>query len=329
MPPRHVIPIVARLDELRTAVPLDLTLVDRIADAFKALSDGNVAMPPTLYLDIPFANAEVDAKAAYVRGLPGFSIKISPTFFDNSKHGLPSTSGLMIVLDAATGRVRSILLDEGYLTDIRTAAAGAVAARELAREGPVTAGVIGTGRQARLQMHALTLVRPVARITVWGRDSSKAPSLARLLEHELGVPAEPVETAEDAVRAADFVVTTTRTREPVVEAAWLHEGLHITAIGSDVSGKRELGAGVVEASDLVFCDRRGQSMHEGELQYVSPEQAARAAELGDVLTGRALGRTSARHVTVCDLTGTGVQDTFVAVLAEQRIRDHGGGLLIE
>ena len=119
-------------NELRQAVSLDMPLIDLIADAFKKLSAGKVSMPPILRMDMEDKNGEVDVKTAYVPGLEGFAIKISPGFFDNPKIGLPTTSGLMVVHDATTGQVRAVLLDNGYLTDMRTAAAGAVAARCLA-----------------------------------------------------------------------------------------------------------------------------------------------------------------------------------------------------
>ena len=119
--------------ELRRLVSLDLTTVDVIEAAFATLARGGVQMPPILSMHLPELNAELDVKTAYVPGLSGFAVKISPGFFDNPARGLPSTSGLMVVLSSQTGRVRAVLLDNGYLTDIRTAAAGGVAARWLAK----------------------------------------------------------------------------------------------------------------------------------------------------------------------------------------------------
>lgn len=135
--------------ELRDLVKLDLAAVDVVESAFRALATGAVIMPPILSMDIPAANGEVDVKTAYIPGFDGFAIKVSPGFFDNPKLGLPSLNGLMILFSAKTGLVEALLLDNGYLTDIRTAAAGAVAARHLAPEEVHTAGVIGTGMQAR------------------------------------------------------------------------------------------------------------------------------------------------------------------------------------
>jgi ornithine cyclodeaminase len=139
---------------------LDLNAVERVETAFSALAAGVVTMPPILRLDIPEFRGEVDVKTAYVPGLDGFVIKISPGFFDNPKIGLPSTNGMMVLLDARTGLIQALLLDNGYLTNVRTAAAGAVAARYLARPEAQVAAVLGAGVQARLQLpgsgHAIT-----------------------------------------------------------------------------------------------------------------------------------------------------------------------------
>ena len=147
--------------DLRRLVPLDLEAVAAVEGAFRALAGGSVVMPPILRLDIADANGEVDVKTAYVPGLDSFAIKVSPGFFDNPKLGLPSVNGLMVVLSTRTGLLEAVLLDNGYLTNVRTAAAGAVAARYLSRDNAATAAIVGAGVQARLQLEALTLVRPI------------------------------------------------------------------------------------------------------------------------------------------------------------------------
>jgi ornithine cyclodeaminase len=153
--------------ELRDCVTLDKSAADVVEAAFKALAEGGVIMPPILGMTIEAKNGEVDVKTAYIPGLDGFAIKVSPGFFDNPRKGLPSLNGLMVLLCAETGIVKSVLLDNGYLTDLRTAAAGAVAARHLAPEQVRTAGVIGAGMQARLQMQALRLERAFDELLVW------------------------------------------------------------------------------------------------------------------------------------------------------------------
>ncbi|MEP5146075.1 MAG: ornithine cyclodeaminase family protein, partial [Nitratireductor sp.] len=161
-------------NELRAAVRLDLAVVDTVERAFAALASGEVVMPPVLSMAFPDANGEVDVKTAYIPGFESFAIKVSPGFFDNPALGLPSLNGLMVLFSAKTGLVEAVLLDNGYLTDVRTAAAGAVAARHLAPATVATAGVYGAGVQARLQIQAAHLVRPFRRVLVWARDGAKA-----------------------------------------------------------------------------------------------------------------------------------------------------------
>ncbi len=310
----HDIQIVTEA-ELRRLVALDLTTVDVIEAAFSALATGGVVMPPILSMDLPAAHGEVDVKTAYIPGFDGFAIKVSPGFFNNPQLGLPSLNGLMILFSAKTGLVQALYLDNGYLTDIRTAAAGAVASRHLAPQTVETAGVIGTGVQARLQMQAAHLVRPFRRLLVHGRDAAKARACADDLARLLGVEAEVADSAETLVRESQLVVTTTPARAPLIRAEWLHPGLHITAMGSDQSGKTEIDPRALVAADAYVCDRVAQAEVSGELEAALAAglwTKGRPAELGEVITGQKRGRQSPQDVTICDLTGTGVQDTAIA-----------------
>lgn len=160
--------------ELRRIVSLDLDAVACVEAAFEALAKKAVAMPPILRLDIPEHRGEVDVKTAYVPGIDAFAIKISPGFFNNPQIGLPSVNGMMVLFSSKTGLVEALLLDNGYLTDVRTAAAGAVAAKYLARKDASIATIFGAGVQAQLQLKALTLVRPIGEARLWARDPQKA-----------------------------------------------------------------------------------------------------------------------------------------------------------
>jgi ornithine cyclodeaminase len=193
--------------ELRRIVPLDLDAVARIEQAFVALATEAVVMPPVLRLDIPQHHGEVDVKTAFVPGLDNFAIKVSPGFFDNPKIGLPSVNGLMVLLSARTGLVEALLLDNGYLTDVRTAAAGAVAAKHLARPDARVATVFGAGVQARLQLMALMLVRPIREARIWARRHDRAEALASQLRTELGIEVQAEQRPERAVAGADVIVT--------------------------------------------------------------------------------------------------------------------------
>ena len=178
--------------DLRKIVSLDLDAIACVESAFEALATKAVAMPPILRLDIPEHRGEVDVKTAYVPGIDGFAIKISPGFFDNPKLGLPSVNGMMVLLSSRTGLVEALLLDNGYLTDIRTAAAGAVAAKHLSRPESSVAAIFGAGVQARLQLEALTLVRPIKQARIWARDIDKAQLVANELTEKLGIPVSAV-----------------------------------------------------------------------------------------------------------------------------------------
>ncbi len=316
----HDIQIMTEAD-LRGLVKLDLTTVDVVERAFAALAKGGVVMPPILSMHLPAANGEVDVKTAYVPGFDGFAIKVSPGFFDNPKLGLPSLNGLMILFSAKTGLVETLFLDNGYLTDIRTAAAGAVAARHLAPQLVTTAGVIGTGVQARLQLQAAHLVRPFTRALVHGRDTAKARACAADLERALGIPAEAVDEAERLVAECQLVITTTPAQAPVLRAEWLHPGLHITAMGSDQAGKNEIDPKALTLADAYICDRVSQCETLGELRAALAADLwhkGTPAELGEVIAGTRPGRASPDDITIADLTGTGVQDTAIATHVRAR-----------
>ncbi|TKW65972.1 MAG: cyclodeaminase [Paracoccus denitrificans] len=304
--------------QLRERVPLDVAAIEVVEHAFALLAKGGVEMPPVLSMHLPDVNGEVDIKTAYVPGLPGFAVKISPGFFDNPAKGLPSTSGLMVVLSAETGRVQAVLLDNGYLTDVRTAAAGGVAARHLSRPDACRAAIFGAGLQARMQLQALRLVRPITEAVIWARDPGKAQALAAEMQGG-GITICAEADPETAAAFADVIVTTTPATQPILRADWLRPGQHVTAMGSDQDGKNELDPLCLDRADLYVADRVSQTRSLGELH------AALAAglitdtdaipELGDIITGQHPGRTSPDQITIADLTGTGVQDTAIATHA--------------
>ena len=237
---------------------------------------------------------------------------------------------MVVVLSAKTGFCEAVMLDNAYLTDLRTGLAGAVAARRLAPETVRTVGVLGAGAQARYQVRALRLVRDFERVLVSARDAGRTAAYAAEMGESLGLPVEAA-TPEALVRESELVITTTPARSPIVDAAWLHPGLHITAMGADLPGKQELDPEVMRRADRVVCDRREQCLAMGELQHAAEllEGGNAPVELGELTSGRAPGRQSAEEITVCDLTGTGVQDTAIASLALARARDLGAGTRLD
>ncbi|XDZ66483.1 cyclodeaminase [Alphaproteobacteria bacterium LSUCC0684] len=308
-------------EQLRRKISLDRKMVDLIEGAFEQLAAGKVIQPPILSMALPEVNGEVDVKTAYIPGLDGFAIKISPGFFNNPSLGLPSLNGLVVYFAADTGLVKAVILDNGYLTDIRTAAAGAVAARHLAPSSVTTAGVIGTGVQARLQARAAFLERPFVHLLIHGRSRERAETCASDLADDFkdkGVKVKVVDEAEELVRESQFVITTTPSSSPLIKAEWLHPGLHITAMGSDQHEKNELDPMILGQVDCYCCDVIAQARLLGELRPALEAgicDESIAVELGAVIAGDAPGRKDDASITVADLTGTGAQDTAIATHA--------------
>jgi len=319
--------------EMRDVIALDRDVVDAIGRAFIALSRGGVAMPPVLALNVARYNGEIDVKTAFLPDIPHIAVKISPGYFDNPRIGLPSLNGLMIVLHASTGIVAAVLLDNGYLTTLRTAAAGAVAADALARRDARSVAVLGGGGQAWEQVQAVRLVRPIEEVRVWARRTDAARDIAARLAREAGIRASAFEDAREAVTKADIVLTTTSSREPILEAEWLAPGQHVTAIGADAPYKNELEPEVIARADRYVPDCLSQCQVLGELRAAIAAGAVprehEYPELGHVLARDAPGRRRDRDITVCDLTGTGAQDTMIADLALARAFAGGVGVDID
>ncbi len=319
--------------ELRRIVPLDLEAIACVEEAFHALATKAVAMPPILRLDMPEQNGEVDVKTAYVPGLDGFAIKISPGFFDNPKIGLPSTNGLMVLFSTKTGLVQAVLLDNGYLTDVRTAAAGAVAARHLSRPDSSVAAIFGAGMQAKLQLEALSLVRPIREARIWARDAAKAEAAAAELTVKLGFSVRAEADGRAAADGADIIVTTTPSQTPVLKAEWLQPGQHVTAMGSDAEHKNEIEPAVITGAGLYVADSLRQTRRLGELHHAIAAglvtEGTSFPELGEIIAGRKPGRSGPEETTVADLTGTGIQDTAIATLAAARAAATGAGTTFE
>ncbi|MBX6365247.1 MAG: ornithine cyclodeaminase family protein [Gemmatimonadetes bacterium] len=308
--------------ELRAAVMQEMAIA-AVEEAFAALARGEARLPGVINLDIPEAQGEIHVKGAHLRGAPFYAFKLATGFYGNRLRGLPTGAGLFLVGDAATGLPVALLLDNGYLTELRTGAAGAVAASRLARAELHKVAVVGAGVQARFQLRALAAVRALPRVEIWSRDPARAAACAAEMERELGVEAVAAPTVEAAVRDADLVVTVTPSRAPLVRAEWLAAGAHVTAVGSDGPEKQELDVGVLARADRVFVDHLEQCLRLGELHHAVEagvlSKADVAGELGEVIIGRVPGRTAEEQITVCDLTGVGVQDAAIAAAAARAL----------
>lgn len=303
--------------------------IDAVERGFAAFSTGRAELPGVIHLDVPEARGEVHVKAGHLHRAPYYAVKVASGFYGSEP---PAIDGMVVVFDAWDGSPAALLLDHGYVTDVRTGAAGGVVARHLAPERVQTVGVLGTGLQARYQLDALAIVRPgFTHVRIWGRDRGHA---TRCVEDLLARPGLPegcryavVETVEEAVSGADVVITCTASREPLVRAGWVRPGALVTALGSDGPDKQELEVEVLARADLVVVDSRQQCSRIGELHHAldaevvgSPDDVV---ELGEVCAGSHPGRTAPGQTIVCDLTGVGVQDVAAANVVLERAGEVG------
>ncbi|MBA2778360.1 cyclodeaminase [Billgrantia kenyensis] len=310
-----------RRDDIEAVVGIDDEALRQVEAGFAALGRGEVVQPPILSMAMEEFNSEVDVKIAHIKGWQRYAIKVSSGAFDNPRRGLPSLSGLMMLFSAETGQVEAVLFDEGYLTMVRTALAGAIAARHLSREDSRRVGVIGAGEQAQRQVEALRLVRNVDILDVWARRREAAEAYAERMRSQ-GLTVTVRDSIHAACAQADIIITATPSREPLLHASDLPEGVHVTAMGSDSPGKRELDESVLTRADAFVCDTRGQSEHNGELKVFAGqgrEVPFTVHELGRVIERGDRLRNAEAAITLCDLTGTGVQDTAIAAFALSRL----------
>jgi len=306
-------PAVVSLAEIRKALgaidPLPL-----IEAGFVAYSHGRVVVPPVGELVFDDPPGDVHIKYGYIKGGEVYVIKIASGFTDNPRRGLPSGDGLMLVFDQKTGVLQAILLDEGYLTNLRTAVAGAVAAKYLAPREVRVVGILGAGIQGRMQLEWLRRVRRFDEAVVWGVNEAELAAFRRDMEAP-GLVIRTTLRAEDVAAAAHLIVTCTPSTRPLLQADWIRPGTHITAVGSDTAEKQELDAMILARADRVVVDSLSQSELRGEVyRAVSAGvlRRDRLIELGRVIEDPGLRRASNDEITVADLTGVAVQDIMIS-----------------
>jgi len=306
-------PVVVSLPEIKKALgaidPLPL-----IEEGFVAYSRGRAVVPPVGELVFDDPPGDVHIKYGYIRGGKVYVIKIASGFPGNPRLGLPSGDGLMLVFDQKTGTLLAVLLDEGYLTNVRTAAAGAVVAKYLAPRRVTAVGVLGAGVQGRMQLDMLRRVRSFDRAIVWGISDEELAAYRR----DMGLPGLSIVTtrrAEEVAAAANLIVTCTPSTSPLLKAEWIRPGTHITAVGSDTAEKQELDAAILARADRVVVDSLSQSELRGEVFKAVSAGAIgreRLVELGRVIEEAGLRRASEDEITVADLTGVAVQDIQIS-----------------
>lgn len=294
-----------------------LASVDVVAEmerAFVAYSSGKCVIPPVGELNFTEPRGDVHIKYGYVHDEEFYVVKIASGFYDNPSLGLASSNGLMLLFRQRTGELAAVLLDEGRLTDIRTAAAGAVAARHLAPSDVTRIGILGTGTQARLQLEYLRGVVECQGALVWGRNPEHSELFARDMTDE-NFRVEAVAETSDVAAVCNLIVTTTPAESPLLDRAAVRPGTHITAVGSDSPAKQELDEAILGVSELVVADSISQCRERGEISHALRAgviQEAGLVELGALIAGQVPGRQSDQQITVADLTGVAVQDVQIA-----------------
>ncbi|OBZ94821.1 hypothetical protein ADU59_13460 [Pararhizobium polonicum] len=307
--------IILSRSEIEALIDLDSAL-GAVEAGYVAASEGRATIPPVGYLAFPERDGDCHIKYGHIAGDPSFVVKIASGFYGNPLLGLPTSNGVMLVFSASTGILEAILLDEGFLTDLRTGLGGAVATRALCRPDARRVAIIGTGIQARWQIRCLRHAMKQTPLTfgLWGRSETKARETANVMASE-GIDVEVAPDLERLCREADIIITTTPSRTPLIHDAWIRPGTHITAIGADAPGKQELDTALVIRADRRISDRLEQSLDHGEFStaFTSGSIAAEdCAEIGAVLGGKATGRTRSDDITIADLTGIAIQDIAIA-----------------
>jgi ornithine cyclodeaminase len=303
--------VIISLEQIKRILP-GLDLITEIQQGFQAYSEGRAIVPPVG--EMILERGEVHIKYGFIKHDDYYVIKVASGFYHNPEQGLPSGNGLMLLFSQKTGEPAAILLDEGYLTNIRTAVAGAIAARYMAPAKVSKIGIAGAGTQGRLQLRYLKNVVNCKDVLVWGLNQEEVDKYKLEMEKE-GFSVETTLDASEILRNCNLVVTATPSKRPILNVRDLKKGTHITAIGSDTPEKQELDSGILRKADVVIADSIEQCLTRGEIARAISAgdlNKDRVTELGNIISGSAKGRTSDQQITVADLTGVAVQDLSIA-----------------
>jgi len=290
-----------------------------IENAFILYGKNLVQMPAKIYLHLDKYNGDFRAMPAYIEGMEACGLKWVNVHPKNRRFGLPAVMAIIILSDPQTGFPLCIM-DGTLLTNLRTGAAGGIAAKYLARKDSSVVGLVGCGVQARTQLLALKELFKIKLVCVWGNKVEYAKKFLEDTRH-LGLNIKIKDKISDCVKQADIVVTTTPVRKPIVKSEWIKYGTHINAIGADAKGKEELEPELLKRAKLVVDDWQ-QASHSGEINVaVSCGIITKKdiyATLSEVLIGKKKGRVSSKEITIFDSTGLAIQDVAVANLVYKR-----------
>jgi alanine dehydrogenase len=303
-------------------------VMEAVEAAFHEHGLGNVQMPPKIYLYFPEYAGDLRAMPAYIPSLKAAGVKVVNVHPGNPNKALPTVMAVVILNDPTTGAPIA-LLNGTYLTDMRTGAAGGIAARYLAREDSVVVGIIGAGRQARTQLMALSEIMGIETVKVSSRTRESCNRFKQ--DMEKFICGDIVVTSVKDACDSDILVTTTPARGPIVKDEWIEPGTHINAIGADAKGKEELDPQLLKRSKIVVDDI-AQAVHSGEVNVpiekgiISKEDIY--CQLGEIIAGLKSGREDDSEITIFDSTGLAIQDIAVAHLAFSKAKFKGLGVKI-
>ena len=312
-------PKLITLDEIRLLLDTD-SLIDEIEAGFVLYSDGKVNVPPVGFMHFDDPPGDVHIKYGSIQEDDYWVLKVASGFYQNPSLGLQASDGVILIFSQHSGALELVLHDRCWLTDMRTAAAGAVAARHLAPQKVDQIGVIGAGVQARMQLEMLCSVVEAKSALIWGRNEEKVGKMIGELESSdallsAGMEVRAVESVQELAETSRLIVTATSAREPVLRADQVQPGTHITAMGSDDDGKQELDVALLGKADRIVadsvsqCSQYGECVHAINAGVISLDDIA---ELGAVVSDSTDGRTSDDQITIADLTGVAVQDIQIA-----------------
>ncbi len=313
-------PTIFNLDQIKKVLP-ELDPIQAIEEGFVAYSQGKVVVPPVGELIFEDPPGDCHIKYGFIKEDEFYVIKIASGSYENIHKNIPTTNGLMLIFKQTTGELASILLDEGYLTNVRIAAAGAVVAKYLAPKNVHRIGIFGAGIQGRLQVEYLRSFVDCKNLTVWGINKEELDKYQKDMEqsgYQVETTLEPAVVAE----RCNLIITATPSKTPLLKSGEIRKGTHITAMGSDTTEKQELDSKILQVADIVVADSLEQSRTRGEIY-----QATRSGvllknipvELGKVIANPESGRASEEQVTVADLTGVAVQDIQISKIVYEAL----------
>lgn len=306
--------------------------IEAVEDAFRAKGLGKVQMPPKSYIYFKNYDGDFRVMPAYLEEMGAAGVKIVNAHPRNPKqHGLPTVMATILLLDPKTG-VPLTIMDGTWITNLRTGAGGAVAAKYLAREDSKVVAMVGAGVQAKTQLLALNEVLEIEEVRVNDVSMESAKQYAAEMGKKLDIDAKVLKETRDTVESADVIVTTTPSKKPILMNDWVSDGTHINAIGADAPGKQELDPEILLRAKVVVDDIE-QAIHGGEVNVpLSKGIIARGdiyADLGEIVTGKRPGRKSRDEITVFDSTGLAVQDIATDWVVYEKAKKMGKGMEVE